>query len=304
MPEDLSKLTDVQRRFVQALGEVQPPSGAQDYSQAGAPGSPAIQGVSGPGYAAAYQPAQSFNDPAYQQKLYEWEQDVRRTAEATRAEQAIQAGIRFIYQRRYDEDLKRGVPEQQAFSKMMLGIAMHGPKTDPIKAFEAFRPRPAPTAQMMKFGTNEVPGVVNVDRTGAQRWTPIPASVLPQAASEIITKYDPGTKRHYQLRNNQWYPVTAAEAARLTPLEKTVESIERDAMKDASETLRGQSKRATPNTNVVAQATKDFQSASNALQKLDKQNPVSEERPSPSTKKLYFNPETGQLQDTPYASKR
>jgi hypothetical protein len=217
-------------------------------------------------------PTVNFDDPAYQKSLYEWEQEVRRKAEAARAEQAIQAGIRHIYQQRYDADIKRGVPEQQAFSRMMLGVAMHTPKSDPVKMYDAFRTRPAPTAQMMKFGTNEVPVIINTDSRGGQRATPVPASVLPQVQGEIVIKYDPVSKRHFQLRNNQWYPVTSEEAKRLTPLEKITTAIETKAMKEAAEVLRKESKKQPgffggggPNAKKVEQATKDYQSASNAI---------------------------------------
>lgn len=84
-------------------------------------------------------PAQSFDSPDYQKSVYEWEQDVRRKAEAARAEQAIQSGIRYIYQRRYDDDLKNGLSEPKAFSRMMLGIALHTPKSDPTKLYQAFQ---------------------------------------------------------------------------------------------------------------------------------------------------------------------
>ncbi len=92
-----------------------------------------------PGSSYVYQPAQTFDSPEYQKSLYEWEQQVRQQAETARADQAVQAGIRYIYQQRYDADLKKGIPEPQAFSKMMLGIAMHTPKSDPVKMFQTFQ---------------------------------------------------------------------------------------------------------------------------------------------------------------------
>lgn len=223
-----------------------------------------------PQAASFYQPAQSFDDPRYQKSLFEWEQEVRRKAEAARAEQAINAGIRYIYQRRYDEDLKQGIPEAQAFSRMMMGIAMHTPKTDPLKMYEAFRSRPAPQPQMMQFGTNQVPGVLNVGRGGEQRWTPIPASALPpQAPGEPIKRYDPDLKRWLMFRNGAWYPATGEETARLTPLEKAVETVARKSMVEASGELEAQAKRTAPNTNTVARATQQFQNASNMLERLD-----------------------------------
>ena len=265
----LPQLTPVQQRFIEALRSSPPPSGAVPFTQVPYSGAQALQGFSAPGYTAAYQPAQSLDDPAYQKSIYEWEQEVRRKAEAARAEQAIQAGIRYIYQRRYDTDIKSGMAEPQAFSRMMMGIALHTPKSDPVKMFEAFRPRPAPQAQMMQFGTNQVPGVMNVDRFGAQRWTPIPASALPSPQpGEIITKYEPNTKRWFAWRNGNWYPATGEDIARLNPLQKAEASSQTKAYNEAAEALRSQAKRDAPNPNAVARATKDFQSASNVLQQL------------------------------------
>jgi hypothetical protein len=265
MPDEITntapQLSPIQQQFVETLGSA--PTNAVPFSAG-----PGLQGFSAPGYAAGYQPAQSFDSPEYQKSLYEWEQQVRQQADTARAEQAVQAGIRYIYQQRYDADLKKGVPEPQAFSRMMLGMAMHTPKSDPVKVYDAFRNRPAPQGQMMQFGTNQVPVIVNTDKSGAQRATPVPASVLPQTPADIITRYDPTTKRHYQLRNNQWYPVTAEEAARLSPLEKAVEQGARKSMTAASEELQAQAKRTAPNTNRVAQATQQFQNASNTLQQL------------------------------------
>lgn len=277
MPEDTTstnaaeQLTHLQLQFIRSLRGA--PQNAVPFS-----GPYGTQGVEAPGYSSGIQ-QESFEDPSYKQKLYDWEQEARRTAEATRAEQAIQAGIRFIYQRRYDEDLKRGVPEQQAFSKMMLGIAMHGPKTDPIKAFEAFRARPAPTAQMMKFGTNEVPGVVNVDRSGAQRWTPLPASALPQTPGQIITQRDPTSGRLMQWRNGQWYPVDAAPRPPGTsPLESAEKRTQTKAYDEAAAVLREEGRKRKTNSKANIQATKDFQSASNALFRLGtKQVPTAPE---------------------------
>lgn len=108
---------------------------------------------------AMYQPAQSFDSPEYQKSIYEWEQEVRRKAETARAEQAINAGIRYIYQRRYDDDLKHGLPESQAFSRMMMGIALHTPKTDPVKMYQAFQ-------QPFQPAVTNLPGVGNVVRSG------------------------------------------------------------------------------------------------------------------------------------------
>lgn len=213
-------------------------------------------------------PAQSFDSPEYQKSVYEWEQDVRRKAEAARAEQAIQSGIRYIYQRRYDDDLKNGIPESQAFSRMMLGIALHTPKSDPTKMFDAFRNRPSPQPQMMQFGTNQVPVIVNTDKGGAQRATVVPSSALPQTPGEVIKRYDPDLKRWLIFRNGQWYTATAEETARLTPLEKAVETGARKSMNAAQEELANQAKRTAPNTNKVAQATQQFQNASNTLQQL------------------------------------
>lgn len=162
MPDELTtvpQLSPIQQQFVQTLGEA--PANAVPFSAG-----PGLQGFSSPGYAAGYQPAQSFDDPAYQKSLYEWEQEVRRKAEAARAEQAVQAGIRYIYQQRYDADLKKGIPEDKAFARMMLGVAMHTPKTDPVKAFEAFRQPtvvnlpnvgPVVTGQRVQFPPPQIP---------------------------------------------------------------------------------------------------------------------------------------------------
>ncbi len=169
MPDEITntapQLSPIQQQFVQSLGDA--PSNAVPFSAG-----PGLQGFSAPGYAAGYQPAQSFDDPAYQKSLYEWEQEVRRKAEASRAEQAVQAGMRYIYQQRYDADLKKGVPEPQAFSKMMLGIAMHTPKSDPVKMFQAFQ-------QPFTPSVTNIPGAGPVLRSGryGERATIVPPAL-------------------------------------------------------------------------------------------------------------------------------
>jgi hypothetical protein len=70
-PVPAPQLTPIQMQFLQTLSNA--PPGAVPFSGAGG-----LQGFSAPGYAAVYQPAQSFDDPEYQQRLRNLQKEVQR----------------------------------------------------------------------------------------------------------------------------------------------------------------------------------------------------------------------------------
>lgn len=249
-------------------------------------------------------PVQNFDDPAYRQKLFEWEQETRRTAEAARAEQAIQAGIRFIYQRRYDDDLKKGVPEQQAFSRMMLGIAMHGPKTDPIKAYEAFRARPAPTARMMQVGTNQVPVIETYDAKGNARVQVVPQNALPPSSSGPEIKEVDGIK--FRRVGNGWAPLPGQSLTRKsTPVEQAQTKAATTQWNTAAELLTVEQAKAQPNQKKIASYNQTITNASNTLAGISREAPKAQpaaaseqpaaKEPTVTTKSDYDKLESGTI---------
>jgi len=195
-------------------------------------------------------------------------EEMRKTINAIqfqKANDAYKAALSFQAARAYRQDLDAGKSQGEALARW--GHLLPGGLAGAARMTEASRPA---------FTPEPLPGNTNLYRVGPRgerlfQYRP-PRPVAEPTQSEIVIKYDPTTKRHFQLRNNQWYPVTGEEAKRLTPLEKTATAIDAKAMKDAAEVLREESKKKAgflggggPDAKKVEQATKDYQSASNAL---------------------------------------
>jgi hypothetical protein len=230
-----------------------------------------------------------------------------------KANDAYKASLAVQAARAYYNDLRGGTPQAVALARWghLLPGGLAGAARMTEASRPAFTPEPLPGntnlyrvgprgERLFQYRPQEpvmAPTVTNVGGVNVLRYgqggrsaTVVPKSALPQDQGEIIIKYDPTTKRHFQLRNNQWYPVTGEEAKRLTPLEKTATGIDVKAMKDAAETLREETRRGKPDSKRAVQATKDYQSASNAL--FQASQPVAETTaptvvpPTPKTPKV------------------
>lgn len=93
--------------------------------------------------------------------------------------------------------------------------------------------------------------------------------VAPQTPTEIITRRDPISGRLMQWRGGQWYPVDAApRPAGTTPLESAEKRAQTKAYDENAAILRQQERLGKTGSKTDVQATKDFQSASNALFRL------------------------------------
>jgi len=188
-------------------------------------------------------------------------EEMRKTINAIqfqKANDAYKAALSFQAARAYRQDLDAGKSQGEALARW--GHMLPGGLAGAARMTEASRPA---------FTPEPLPGNTNLYRVGPRgerlfQYRP-PRPVVEPTQSEIVIKYDPVSKRHFQLRNNQWYPVTGEEAKRLTPLEKTATAIDTKAMKDAAEVLREQARLGKGDSKKAVQATKDYQSASNAL---------------------------------------
>jgi len=218
-------------------------------------------------------------------------EEMRKTINAIqfqKANDAYKAALSFQAARAYRQDLDAGKSQGEALARWghMLPGGLAGAARMTEASRPAFTPEPLPGntnlyrvgprgERLFQYRPQEpvmAPTVTNVSGVNVMRYgqggrsaTIVPRSALPQEQGEIIIKYDPTSKRHFQLRNNQWYPVTSEEAKRLTPLEKTATAIDTKAMKDAAETLREETRKGKPDSKRAIQATKDYQSASNSL---------------------------------------
>lgn len=115
--------------------------------------------------------------------------------------------------------------------------------------------------------------------------------VAPQAPTDIVTRRDPVSGRLMQWRGDRWIPIDAAPRAPGTePLEKAEQKAQEKAYGEAAAVLREEGRKGKTDSKANVQATKDFQSASNALLRLSpREIPTlkSGELPKPATKAEY-----------------